>query len=165
MMWPKFQIWANASELFHRQTDSYFICVAEKNEKLTPKSYQQRCNQRPYAYRNKSKAYFRWYELRMHLLFSVSRTYITFSRIQINRYIPIRSGHIFHEPAPMRFVHYVGSNTFRVLLYKFTFVVYIPRGVIILTFRCCQRSNTYKCLAFFCLFFWRMRKTNVTNFT
>lgn len=79
---------------------------------------------------------------------------ITFSRIQINQYIPIQSGHIFHEPAPIHFIHYVGSNTFRVLMYKFTFVVYIPRGVIILTFRCCQRSNTYKCLAFSLFFFW-----------
>lgn len=88
---------------------------------------------------------------------------ITFSRIQINQYIPIQSGHIFHEPAPIHFIHYVGSNTFRVLMYKFTFVVYIPRGVIILTFRCCQRSNTYKCLAFFLLLL-GMSVTNVTNF-
>lgn len=120
-----------------------------------------------FVHRNKLMAHFCWYKLRVHLLFSVSQSYITFSRIQINQYIPIQSVAIFfmNQRPYIHFIHYVGSNISRVLMYKFTFAVYIPRGVIILTFRCCQRSNTYKCLAFFLLFLHLgMRETNVTNF-
>lgn len=166
MMWPKFQIWANALELFHPSNWVVLYTCGLEEWKVGSWIVPAEVQPEAVCLQNQIRSVFLLNTRFGCTYYSQAITHtldITFSRIQINQYIPIQSGHIFHEPAPIHFIHYVGSNTFRVLMYKFTFVVYIPRGVIILTFRCCQRSNTYKCLAFFLLLL-GMSVTNVTNF-